>query len=78
MASRIPRKSAFCAARRILERRGLFVCGRREDHPPHDRQAVVSKNMCSFRHKPIPSAPSLRAFAASSPGVGVGADPEAA
>jgi len=27
----------------------------REDHRPHVRDAVSAKNMCSVRHRPIPS-----------------------
>ena len=38
----------------------------------------MSKNMCSVRHRPMPSAPILMAFSASYGRVGVGADFEGA
>jgi hypothetical protein len=45
-------------------RRGLLVVG--QDHLAHGADAVSSKNMCSVRHRPMPSAPNLRAVRASS------------
>ena len=58
-------KSPCCSGRIFLQSCfSLFYC-LRADHLTNASILLPSKNICSVRHRPIPSAPSSRAFLAS-------------
>ena len=61
----------------LLERRGLLVCSRREDHPPHDRQAVVSKEHVLGPAQADPLGSEMARVRRIVAGIGIGTNPEA-
>jgi hypothetical protein len=64
MARKMPSKSARCIGSSLSERRAPRVRGRLARIISRTAwMRSPSKNMCSVRHRPMPSAPNSRAFA---------------
>ena len=65
-ALKMPAKSSLLIRQQLRERLLAVVDVVGEDHLAHGVDTVPSKNMCSVRHRPMPSAPNAMAFAVCS------------
>jgi hypothetical protein len=77
IAVKMPSKSSRWYGSSFFERRRAR-CRLGEDHLAHRVMRSPSKNMCSVRHRPMPSAPKSRARLRVGRRVGVGPHAERA